>query len=122
MPGQSLEVRQGGKSHWLNDYFNINAFTENPPGTFGNTSKDIMRGPPYNNIDAGIAKNWLIFEKYTLQFRWEMFNALNHPSFATPNATNQIGPGGTNAGGIEGTITSIFGAPRIMQGALKFTF
>ena len=81
-----------------------------------------MEGPPYNNIDAGIAKNWLIFEKYTLQFRWEMFNALNHPSFATPNATNQIGPSGTNAGGIEGTITSIFGAPRIMQGALKFTF
>jgi hypothetical protein len=51
-----------------------------------------------------------------------MFNALNHPNFATPNATNQIGPDGTNAGGIEGTITSIFGSPRIMQGALKFTF
>ncbi len=122
VPGQSLEVRQGGKSHWLNSYFNINAFTENPPGTFGNSSKDLMRGAPYNNIDAGIAKNWLIFEKYTLQFRWEMFNALNHPNFATPNATNQIGPDGTNAGGIEGTVTSIFGSPRIMQGALKFTF
>jgi hypothetical protein len=122
VPGVALDVRQGGKSHWLNDYFNINAFTENPPGTFGDTGKDIMRGPPYNNTDAGLDKNWLIFEKYTVQFRWEMFNAFNHPSFSTPNATNQIGPNGTNAGGIEGTITSIFGSPRIMQGALKVTF
>jgi Carboxypeptidase regulatory-like domain len=120
--GQPLDVRNGSRSHWLNNYFNINAFTENPPGTFGNTGKDIMRGPPYNNIDAGLDKNWLVFEKYTLQFRWEMFNALNHPNFSTPNATNQIGPDGTNAGGIEGTITSIFGSPRVMQGALKLTF
>ncbi len=120
--GAALNVRQGSRSHWLNNYFNIDAFTENAPGTFGDTGKDIMRGPPYNNIDAGLDKNWLILEKYTIQFRWEMFNALNHPNFSTPNATNQIGPGGTNAGGIEGTITSIFGAPRIMQGALKVTF
>ncbi len=120
--GQPLNVRQGSRSHWLNQYFNINAFTENPPGTFGNTGKDIMRGPPYNNADAGLSKNWLILERYTLQFRWEMFNAFNHPSFATPNNTNQISPNGGNAGGIEGTITSIFGSPRIMQGALKFTF
>lgn len=122
VPGVAWKVRQSGKSHWLNNYFNVNAFTENPPGTFGNTGKDIMRGPPYNNTDAGIDKNWLITEKYTLQFRWEMFNAFNHPNFSTPNATNQIGPDGTNAGGIEGTITSIFGAPRVMQGALKLTF
>ncbi len=119
--GQALNVRQGSRSHWLNNYFNINAFTENAPGTFGDTGKDIMRGPPYNDIDAGLDKNWHI-EKYTLQFRWEMFNAFNHPSFGLPNSTNQIGPSGTNAGGIEGTITSIFGSPRIMQGALKFTF
>ena len=120
--GQPLNVRHGSRSQWLNQYFNVNAFTENSPGTFGNTGKDIMRGPSYNNTDAGLAKNWLILEKYTLQFRWEMFNAFNHPNFATPNATNQIGPNGSNAGGIEGTITSIFGSPRVMQGALKFTF
>lgn len=120
--GAPLDVRKGSRTHWINDYFNVNAFTENPAGTFGNSGKDIMRGPPYNNTDAALAKNWRMFEKYTLQFRWEMFNAFNHPSFSTPNATNQISTGGTNAGGIEGTITSIFGAPRVMQGALKLTF
>ena len=122
VPGVARNVRHGSRSHWINDYFNINAFTENAPGTFGNTGKDIMRGPPSNNIDAGLDKNWTIFEKYKLQFRWEMFNAFNHPNFGLPNATNQISSSGSNAGGIEGTITSIFGSPRIMQGALKFTF
>ena len=74
----------------------------------------LPRGPyPHPHVGNG---------RYTLQFRWEMFNAFNHPSFSTPNATNQIGTNGTNTGGIEGTITSIFGAPRIMQGALKLTF
>ena len=121
-PGVPLNVRQGGRLHWVNNYFNVNAFTENPVGTFGNTGKDIMRGPPYNNIDSGIDKNWRIFENYSLQFRWEMFNALNHPNFPTPNATNQVNTSGSNVGGLEGTITSIFGAPRIMQGALKLTF
>lgn len=122
VPDQPLNVRQGSRSHWLNDYFNANAFTENLPGTFGDTSKDIMRGPPYNDIDAGLDKNWAIYEKDTLQFRWEMFNALNHPNFGLPNATNEVAPGGTSMGGVEGQITSIFGSPRIMQGALKFTF
>ncbi len=121
--GQPLEVRTGGKSHWLNNYFNISAFTENPPGTFGNSGKNVMTGPPVNFTDAGLFKNWTVYKEYTLQFRWEMFNAFNHPNFATPNATNQIGPDGSNVGGTEGVITSLgFEPPRIMQGALKFTF
>jgi len=121
--GQPLDVRQGGKSHWLNDYFNINAFTENPPGTFGNSGKNIMNGPPVNFTDLGLDKNWTVYKHYVLQFRWEMFNAFNHPNFAPPNSTNQIGPNGSNVGGTEGVITSLgFEPPRIMQGALKLTF
>ncbi len=107
----------------MNNYFNINAFTENPPGTFGNSGKNIITGPPVNFTDAGFFKNWTVYKQYTLQFRWEMFNAFNHPNFATPNATNQIGPDGSNVGGTEGVITALgFEPPRIMQGALKFTF
>ena len=123
IPGQQLAVRQGGRSHWLNNYFNINAFQENAPGTFGSSGKNLMIGPPLNYLDTGIDKNWPILEKYTLQFRWEMFNSLNHPNFGTPNGSNQIGPNGSNGGGTEGVITSLGNeAPRIMQGALKFTF
>ena len=74
----------------MNNYFNVNAFKENPTGTFGDTGKGIMRGPSYNNTDVSLSKNWKILERYHLQFRWEMFNALNHPNFANPNSNNQI--------------------------------
>jgi hypothetical protein len=125
VPSQSRDVRQGGKSHWLNSYFNINAFVENAPGTFGDSGKNIMQAPTLNYTDAGLYKNWPIRERFNLQFRWEMFNALNQPSFAAPNSSNQISlnPAIGNQGGSEGKITSTGSEPaRIGQMALKLTF
>jgi hypothetical protein len=113
--GQPYEVHQGGKSHWLNQYFNPAAFAINAPGTFGDSGRNILKGPGTNTADMGIDKNWLIHEKYAIQFRWEMFNAFNHPSFGIPN--NDPSSGNT------GQITSIgVTPPRVMQGALKVTF
>src|SRR5579862_2724611 len=113
--GQSFNVRQGGKSQWLNEYFNTAAFVPNALGTFGDSGKNMFQGPPVKTMDLGIAKNWTIVEGYRLQFRWEMFNALNHPSFANPDNNVQDGN--------YGKITSLgFIQPRKMQAALKFTF
>jgi hypothetical protein len=113
--GQSLDVRQGGKSNWLNHYFNTAAFTNNAAGTFGDSGKNMLQGPPIRTMDAAIAKNWYFHERYSFQFRWEMFNAFNTPSFSSP--------GNTVGFGNFGQITSI-GAipPRFMQAALKFAF
>jgi hypothetical protein len=113
--GQGLGVRQGGKSNWLNHYFNTGAFTNNPAGTFGNSGKNMLQGPPIRTMDAAIAKNWSFHERYSFQFRWEMFNAFNTPSFSNP--------GNTVGFGNFGQITSI-GAipPRVMQAGLKFAF
>jgi hypothetical protein len=113
--GQGLGVRQGGKSNWLNHYFNTAAFTNNPAGTFGNSGKNMLQGPPIRTMDAAIAKNWIFHERYSFQFRWEMFNAFNTPSFSNP--------GNTVGFGNFGQITSI-GAipPRVMQAGLKFAF
>ena len=113
--GQSLGVRQGSRSQWLNHYFNTSAFAPNAPGTFGDSGKNIMFGPPVFTADAAVMKNWDIAERMKLQFRWEAFNALNHPSFGTPDA------GLTD--GSFGEITGIGNIPpRVMQGALKLTF
>lgn len=115
VPGQSLNVHQGSKSQWLNQYFNTAAFTTNAPGTFGNTGKNIFKGPAVNTTDLGLIKNWSIVENYRLQFRWEMFNAFNHPNFGTPVST--VGWGG------YGKIQSLgFVPPRVMQAGLKFSF
>lgn len=115
VPGQPLGVRQGGKSHWLNEYFNTSAFTQNPAGSFGDSGKNLIQGPPVNTVDANLSKTWTLVENYQLQFRWEMFNALNHPSFGNPGT--QVGSG--NYGEITG-IGPI--APRVGQAALRFTF
>ena len=113
--GQPLEVRKGSRSQWLNKYFNTAAFAPNTPGTFGSSGKNIMFGPHIFTADAAAMKNWTLAEGLRLQFRWEAFNALNHPSFGTPDT-------GLTDGNF-GKITSIGNIPpRVMQGALKLTF
>jgi hypothetical protein len=115
VPGQSWRVRSGSKSHWINQYFNTSAFTNNAYGTPGDSPKFAIQEAPLADADLAILKNWSFMERYKLQFRWEAFNALNHPSFGQPDSN----PGDSNFG----QITSIGNiAPRVMQGALKFTF
>ncbi len=76
----------------------------------------VLKGPGTVSADAAIMKNWEILERYRLQFRWEMFNALNHPSYALP-ATDPSAPSSF------GQITATGNVPaRVMQGGLKLTF
>ena len=124
--GQPFQVRQGGQSQWLSQYFNPTAFTNNAAGTFGDSGKNMFQGPPIKTIDTLIAKNWYYRERYSLQFRWEMFNAFNTPSFGAPNATVPAGGCPTVAacaGTGFGQITSPGPIPpRVMQFGLKFAF
>jgi hypothetical protein len=115
VPGQALKVKQGSRSQWLTEYFNTAAFRPNAVGTFGDSGKNIMRGPHTTWGDAGISKNWRFRERYGVQFRWEMFNVFNHPSFGKPGSTLTWG----NFGQISSTGSE---PPRVMQGALKVTF
>jgi len=114
--GQSLSVHQGSKAQWLTHYFNTAAFTPNASNTFGTTGRNILKGPGMNTWDIGMMKNFhVVEERYNLQFRWEMFNAFNHPNFGMPDNT----VGDTNFG----QITSMGPvAPRVMQAALKLSF
>ncbi|HVX65361.1 MAG TPA: carboxypeptidase regulatory-like domain-containing protein, partial [Bryobacteraceae bacterium] len=115
VPGQEVWTKQGDKNDWLNKYFNTAAFQKNAPGTFGNTPRNLLRGPRTNSWDLGISKNWRFADRYRLQFRWEMFNAFNTPSFGNPS---------TSASSAQfGQITSTGSVPpRVMQGALKMSF
>ena len=95
-------------------YFNKTAFTN--PASFGDTGKNAYWGPHVFAIDASIMKNWTLTEGMNLQFRWEAFNATNHPNFANPDGTQW---GGSHTGMISG-LGNV--PPRVMQGALKLTF
>jgi hypothetical protein len=115
VPGQPLMIRQGGKSNWLNHYFNPKAFTNNNYGTPGNSEKFSIQEAPIQTMDAAIMKNWNFKERYGAQFRWEMFNAFNHPSYGQPDNN----PEDSNFGQIQGTGNV---PPRVMQAGLKLTF
>ena len=127
VPGVPLKVRQGGRSNWTKQYFNTAAFTTRHDGTFGNSGRNLMQGPPSFNVDSSLMKNWSILERYKLQFRFELFNATNHPVMTNPDASPPSGTAGGDGcageincgnGGLGGTSNTT----RIGQAALKLTF
>ena len=95
------------------EYFNVAAFAQNAPGTFGTASRNSLRGPDAVNFDTSVFKNIPLPDKYRLEFRVEAFNSLNHVLFSNPNSTL------TNP-----TFGSILSAndPRVIQLALKLVF
>jgi len=95
--------------HW----FNTQAFATPAQFTFGNSGNGIILGPGYFNLDAGIHREFAIKERIKLQFRWEMFNTLNHTNFNNPNAVFGTAP--------YGTISSTLPA-RSEQAGLKLIF
>jgi len=89
------------------------AFTSNKVGTFGNTGRNILRGPMRENLDFGLMKEFPLHERTRLQFRAEGFNVFNHANFGNPNGNASA----ANFGRITTATT-----PRIMQLALKVLF
>ena len=88
----------------------------NPDGTFrfGNMGRNSIVGPGVFTLDAALMKDFRIGRERRLQFRWEVFNVTNHPSYGLPN-TNLSS---TDFGAIRSTVS----APRQMQFGVKFVF
>jgi hypothetical protein len=82
--------------------------------TFGNSGRNILRGPGRVNLDFSLFKSFQLTEKFRLQFRAETFNITNTPQFDVPNASI----GSPNAG----IITNTLGNPRQLQFALRLSF
>src|SRR5437660_3793337 len=97
--------------------------------TFGNMKPrtDAIRGPGFWNLDSSLMKDFHLTEARYVEFRWEVFNALNHQNLGLPNTTFCLPPnpdGSTDlvhqAGCTFGKITSVQTDPRNMTFALKF--
>jgi hypothetical protein len=95
-------------------WFNKAAFTQPAAGTYGVQLRNTLRGPGYWTWDTGIRKNFRVFEGQNLQFRYDLFNTLNHPNWGNP-ATDPTS-------GSFGTITGKTNDVRNMQLALKYVF
>jgi hypothetical protein len=113
----------GGKNrfHW----FNTAAYAPPPSYTagcgqcvFGTVSRNSMYGPDELTWDSSLMKMFRVYREQNLQFRFESFNAANHPWFGFPNASQ-------GSGANFGVITSLASssAPmRQLQLSLKYIF
>ncbi len=96
-------------------WFNTDAFTSLSPApqAFGTAGIGIMRGPGLASFDFSLMKKFNLDEGRFFQFRTEIFNAFNHPTFLPPDTRMDSGT--------FGRILSA-GNARIIQFALKLSF
>jgi len=53
---------------------------------FGNLGRNTFVGDRIEAFDFSLFKNFRITERVALQYRFQMFNAFNHPTFGIPNS------------------------------------
>jgi hypothetical protein len=99
----------------VNQWYDLSAFPQVLPSayTFGNAGRNILDAPGSITVNVALSRNFGVWEKGNLQFRWETFNVLNRANFGLPVITVNA----PNAG----TITTA-GAARSMQAALRYSF
>jgi Carboxypeptidase regulatory-like domain/TonB-dependent Receptor Plug Domain len=90
------------------------AFADAGNGVIGNGSRNSLNSPATDVVDTALIKDFPIKESLKAEFRWEVFNALNHPLFAAPS--------GDVSTGAAAQITALSGDPRVMQFALRLDF
>src|SRR2546425_106476 len=113
-------------------FANKNAFAVPAPGKNG-AGRNIFVASNYWNLDLGFIKMFQLTERFKVQFRMEMFNALNHPNFDNPRDASVGSPAlsspvfaqtccATVAPPSTQTVVQSGESARIIQFALKFLF
>jgi hypothetical protein len=89
---------------------------------FGNLTRNAMRGPSFSNVDFSLTKTTKITERFSHELRVEAFDLFNHPNFANPGLTAQIGS--SSFGVISSTrgAAGDAGSSRQIQFAMKLIF
>ena len=95
-------------------WFDTSAFAQPSPFTFGNSGRNVTFAPGLSNIDMSLQRNFTLGNEQRIEFRWEVFNVLNHPNFDVPGRI-AFSPD-------FGRIFSTAESSRQMQFGLKFVF
>ena len=109
-----------GSAQTLDRWFNTPAFNRDPSQTLGSNLRIVssrfagVRAPGVQIWDISGVKNVSIGEKWRVQLRAELLNALNHSNLNPPN----VDPTST----FFGAITSTPGYPRFLHLGLKITY
>jgi hypothetical protein len=108
-PARTGYQGQHPNANWID----LTAFADPTPGTFGTSRRNQYYGPGFSDVDFSVFKNTKVGERFTIQFRAEMFNLFNRANYAPPN-DNSISVGGSSQ--LNDTIGSYNGAPGIGSG------
>jgi hypothetical protein len=87
----------------------------NAIGTFGNTGRNILRGPGSEQMDLSLFKKFAMpyKEGHSLEFRAEAFNIFNHANLGNPT---------TNVSSSQFGRIVTASDPRILQFGLRYAF
>jgi outer membrane receptor protein involved in Fe transport len=93
-------------------------------GRPGNLGRNTLTGPAFFTTDLALIKDIKLRESATVQFRAEVFNALNHPNFGQPNTDLFVfnASGGLDVNPAAGKITTTTTPGRQIQFGLKIFF
>jgi hypothetical protein len=107
-------------AQWLNPQ----AFARPADGSYGSMNRNTLRLPTVVNLDASLLKDFNFTESMKLTYRFEVFNAPNHPEIWGINTSFS----GDNPGSGISATNNTFGAvnawrdQRTIQMALRFSF
>jgi hypothetical protein len=111
---------------------NAAAFS-NPGNTQGDLGRNALRGFGATQWDITLRRQFRFTDRFSLQFRGDFFNILNHPSFGSPinyltspqfGQATQMLNNYFGSGGQSGGLNPLYqiGGPRSIQLALKLQF
>jgi hypothetical protein len=106
-------------------FFNTCAFASNQvQGTYGNETRNQVRGPGFQTWDMTLAKMFPVKEQMRVEFRADFFNIANHlnPLWGPIGAAGQIEPVAIELGTPQFGQYQAARDPRFIQFALKFYF
>lgn len=126
VPGQPFWIANpsaaGGKS------LNPAAFAIPPTPRQGSEGRNDIPGFNLVQIDLSLARKFPLTDRFSLLFRADAFNVLNHPNFTNPPAFVEFGPTYLQSGQMLnqglGGLSPLFqeGGPRSLQLSLKLNF
>lgn len=81
---------------------------------YGNAGRNLMRNDKLIQLDMSLIKSFRVTEMKNFEFRAQVFNLTNTPSFASPSGTVNLATGGQ--------VTATRNQPRLYEFGLKFNF
>jgi hypothetical protein len=83
-PASTVKRSGWSRSEYLNGIFLVTDFPTPAAGQNGNLERNAYRGPGYIDVSLSLSKKFAVKEKWSGEFRFDAFNALNRVNLADP--------------------------------------